>query len=450
MTAPGEKGSISPLRPSPNRRSQNATGINGRQPSSPGRTRLSGPRSSPGRTRLSGPRSPEPFSKHGVVLLNFGGPRTLEEVPAFLFEILSDPNTLQLPLPRWAQNILARRITRRRSVEMARQYGAIGGKSPLVDATAAIAESLRELLPDLPVYTVHRYLRGYTEAVAREIAAEGNDTDGNDTGGTGALLALPLYPHFSYATTGSSIEQLLDALDAAGWRGEVTALAAYPRHPRYLEALAARLEECLSAHRPPPGETVILCSAHGLPRSYVERGDPYRDQIEDTVSALRESFPGWRIEIAYQSRVGPAEWLRPYTDEIIPQLAAEGVRHLVFLPISFTSDHIETLYEVGVTYFSLARKCGMEPYRVQAVENHPGLIRLLADTALAWRSQRGGGGAGTEAGEAGRPGNNDWVPAQTLLPPGQTLRRNGGWIAALLLAAGIALGLAALLQGVVW
>ncbi len=390
------------------------------------------------------------------MLLNFGGPRTLEEVPGFLHEILSDPNTLQLPMPRWAQNVLAQRIARRRSPEVARQYGEIGGKSPIVDATAAIADSLREKLREgtdklvrpgnysLPVYTVHRYLRGYTEAVAREIAADrGPDRlvrpggKGNDAGAIGALLALPLYPHFSYATTGSSIEQLLDALDAAGWRGEVTALAAYPRHPGYLEALSARLEECLAAHRPPPEETVILCSAHGLPRAYVKRGDPYRDQIEDTVSALRESFPEWRIEIAYQSRVGPAEWLRPYTDEIIPQLAAEGVRRLVFLPISFTSDHIETLYEIGVTYFALARSCGMEPCLVRAVENHPGLIRLLADTALAWSSADDAGHARAAGTAAGKAGETECVPARSLLPPGQTLRRQGGWIAALLLAAGI-------------
>ncbi|MBI3992887.1 MAG: ferrochelatase [Candidatus Lambdaproteobacteria bacterium] len=342
-----------------------------------------------------------------LVLLNFGGPRSLEEVPSFIFEILRDPNTLQVPFPRWIQDRLARRIAERRSAEVQRQYGEIGGRSPLVPATEAIAESLRAALEraglPLPVFVAHRYLPGHALATAREVVAAGVQT----------LLALPLYPHFSYATTGSSIEQFRAALSEAGFRGACQAIADYPAAPGYVDALAARLERTLQAARPDPAQTVILCSAHGLPAVYVERGDPYRGQLERSVSALRARFPQWRFVLSFQSRVGPAEWLKPYTDRIVPELAQSGVRELVFLPLSFVNDHIETLYEIGVTYCDLARKVGMRPHLVPAIENHPAFIALLAGMARDWRQDQAG------------------VPCERLLPPEQHFARYGRWALAL-------------------
>ena len=342
-----------------------------------------------------------------VVLLNFGGPRNLDEVPSFIYEILRDPNTLQLPFPLWVQNRLARRITDRRSAEVQRQYGEIGGRSPLVPATETIAASLRAALgavePPLPVFVAHRYLPGHALATAREVVASGVE----------ALLALPLYPHFSYATTASSIEQFRAALAAAGYRGACQAISDYPDASGYVSALADRLQHTLQAARPDPVHTVILCSAHGLPAVYVRRGDPYRAQLERSVAALRARFPQWRFVLSFQSRVGPAEWLKPYTDQIVPELAQAGVRELVFLPLSFVNDHIETLYEIGVTYFDLARKAGLRPHLVPAIENHPAFISMLAGMARAWRE----GAAG--------------VPLERLLPPEQHFARYGRWALAL-------------------
>lgn len=338
-----------------------------------------------------------------MLLLNFGGPRDLAEVPAFLYEILRDPNTIQLPFPQWMQNALARRIARRRSPEVARQYGEIGGASPIVPATQRIGNALQAALESagqpLPVHIAHRYLPGDAQRAVQGLLADGA-TD---------LLALPLYPHFSYATTGSSLEQLVQLLSAAGWEGRLHALRSYPDAPGYLEAMAGRLAETLRQADPPPAETVILCSAHGLPRVYVERGDPYRLELYRTLEALRQRFPAWRFDLSFQSRVGPAEWLRPYTDEYVPELAAQGVKHVVFVPISFVNDHIETLYEIGVTYAELARLHGMTPHRVPAVEDHPGHVRTLAEAALHWAEGRAG------------------VPARELLPPSQAFRRTGAW-----------------------
>jgi ferrochelatase len=346
-------------------------------------------------------------------LLNFGGPRRLDEVGPFLFEILRDPNTIQLPVPGRIQDALARRIARRRTPETQRQYGEIGGRSPIVEDTERIAQALNASLPPglRPVRVAHRYLRGWTRTLAEEVVAEGFDD----------LFAVPLYPHFSYASTGSSLEQLQAELNRAGFRGRLTALRSYPDQPDYLDALGARLTDTLSQADLTPEGTVILCSAHGLPVRYVARGDPYRLELYRTLEALRERFSEWRIDLAFQSRVGPMEWLRPYTDEYVPLLAGQGPRDLVFLPLSFVNDHIETLYEIGQTYFDLARRAGLRPHLVPAVSDHPAHIRALAGAVRRWTEGRGG------------------VPAAELMPPSQDFARRGLWLwsawAALLLAA---------------
>jgi ferrochelatase len=246
------------------------------------------------------------------------------------------------------------------------------------------------------------------------------------------VLALPLYPHFSYATSGSSFQQLHGLLAAAGWKGRLSACRSYPDAPGYIDAMADRLEAVLASARPPPESTVILCSAHGLPQAYVERGDPYLDELHRTLEPLRGRFPGWRFELSFQSRVGPAEWLKPYTDRIIPQLAGQGVRHLVFVPLAFVNDHIETLYEVGVTYFALARAHGITPYRVPAVEDHPAYIQVLARAVGEWLA--------TSPLEASP--SQSLLPVEELLPPSQGWRRHGPWLAAL--------GAAVLAGGMLW
>jgi len=358
-------------------------------------------------------------SKPAVLLLNFGGPRSLDEVETFLFEILRDPNTIQLPVPGWLQDRLAHFVARRRSVEVSRQYAEIGGRSPIVAATERIAEGLRKALDAnghaLPVYVAHRYLPGDARRAAQALVADG----------VTSLLVLPLYPHFCFATTGSSVEQLHEALRDAGYTGECQAVRSYPDSVGYTRALAARLEECLRKQQLAPEGTLILCSAHGLPADYPRRGDPYPFELLRSLESLRQRFPEWRLALSYQSRVGPAQWLRPYTDELIPTLAGEGVKNLVFVPLSFVNDHIETLYEIGHTYFELARRSGLTPHRATAIEDHPDFMAELARFASAWRQGHGA------------------VPLADLLPPSQAFRRQGAWLLGLwLLAFGLALGAA--------
>lgn len=345
-----------------------------------------------------------------ILLLNFGGPRSLDEVPRFLFEILRDPNTIQLPLPQPLQDLLARRIADRRSHEMARQYAAIGGASPIVAATERIAVALEARLAawglDVPVLAGHRYLPGHVrETVARLSALQ-----------VERIIALPLYPHFSWATTGSAAEQLRDELARAGFAGQVRAVRSYPDAPGYLDALAARLGDTLSGVGS-PAETLVLCSAHGLPADYVARGDPYRLELYRSLDALRRRFPEWRFVLSFQSRVGPAQWLQPYTDRILADLAAQGTRHLVFLPLAFVNDHLETLYEIGHTYFAASRALGMTPWLVPAVEDHPAFVAALAEQVREAWAERG------------------TVPLDELLPPDQSFRRVGLWVWSAWLAA---------------
>lgn len=358
-----------------------------------------------------------------VVLLNFGGPRALAEVPRFLFEILRDPNTLQIASPQWIQDLLARYIASRRSREVTRQYAAIGGASPIVVATERMAEALSRLLSargtPLRVLPAHRYLPGHTRAAAARLMEWG----------VRRIVAVPLYPHFSWATTGSSAEQLQVELSRAGFAGHTVAVRSYPDAPQYVAAVADRLSATLagaglSANSATQLETVILCSAHGLPASYVERGDPYRVELSRTLDALRARFPDWRFALSFQSRVGPAEWLRPYTDGILPILAEEGTKHVVFLPLAFVNDHLETLYEIGHTYFGAAQRLGMKPVLVPAVEDHPAFMAELADRVEAALAPDGDGAPGRGV-----------VPLAELLPPDQSFCRRGLWLWSAWLAA---------------
>ncbi len=353
---------------------------------------------------------PASTQKMAVVVFNFGGPRTLNEVHPFLIEILRDPNTIQLPGPVWVQYALARFIARKRVKEVCEQYGHIGGCSPLVQATERVALDVKaELKPMLGfaplVLAVHRYLPGWAKAVALGLHAAQVEH----------IHCLCMYPHFSYATTGSSVEQWLRALRKAGWRGKLTFQRPYPNAPSYVEALADRFDQAVVQHNLSPHDTVVLCSAHGLPKAYVKQGDPYQMHIETSVDALRARFPQWQFRLAYQSKVGPAEWLRPYTEEIIPVLAKENFKYLLFIPVSFVNDHIETLYEVGETYFERARGHGLTPFRCQAIENHPSYIAFLAQDA--YHALRGGCGS----------------DATALMPKSQFTKRYGWWLGLVLL-----------------
>jgi len=309
-----------------------------------------------------------------VVLLNLGGPDSLDAVEPFLFNLFADPDIIQLPLGFLLQKPVARLISRRRAPEARHNYAAIGGKSPLLDNTKAQADALAAALRADDAYDVFvcmRYWHPLSGAVVAELKRKGY----------AKVLLLPLYPQYSGTTTGSSVNDFRRACARAGYRPEIRLVRHWPEHPDYLAAIVESIRA--EAGRLPsndPSATELLFSAHGLPKKIVNRGDPYQREIEMTYASVCAQLGFPHTTLCYQSRVGPLEWLRPYTEDVIREKAAAGCRQMLVYPIAFVSDHSETLYELGMQYADLAKQAGIAHYRVvPALNAHPRLVRALAD-----------------------------------------------------------------------
>jgi protoporphyrin/coproporphyrin ferrochelatase len=315
----------------------------------------------------------------GVLLLNLGGPDQLEDVRPFLFNLFSDPEIIRLPLP-WLQKPLAWLISTSRARRSQENYKQIGGGSPLRRITEEQAQALQQELnvkgQDVQVYVGMRYWYPFTEEAIARIKRDGIDQ----------LVILPLYPQFSISTSGSSF-RLLDELwqeDAALQTIDYTVIPSWYDSPGYLNAMAQLIAQELD-QLPNPDEVHIFFSAHGVPMSYVEEGgDPYQQQIEDCTRLIMQTLNRPNAHtLAYQSRVGPVEWLRPYTEDAIAELAAQNVTRLLVVPISFVSEHIETLQEIDIEYREIAEEAGIHDFhRVPALNTHPVFIEDLANMVI--------------------------------------------------------------------
>jgi ferrochelatase len=313
-------------------------------------------------------------TRTAVVLLNLGGPDSLDAVEPFLFNLFADPDIFQLPLGFIFQKPFARLISRRRTPEARHNYAAIGGKSPLLENTKAQATALELALQSdaqFDVFVCMRYWHPLSDAVVAELKKKGYSK----------VLLLPLYPQYSRTTTGSSVNEFVRACKHASFQPEIRLVRHWPTHPDYVAGMVAMIEaERQKLPDPDPARIELLFSAHGLPRKFVERGDPYEQEIRATFETLQRHL-GWpHITLCYQSRVGPLEWLRPYTEDVIREKAAAGCKQMLVYPIAFVSDHSETLYELGMQYAELANGAGIAHYRVvPALNAHPQFIRALAD-----------------------------------------------------------------------
>ncbi len=309
---------------------------------------------------MGGPRT-------AVVLLNMGGPDSLEAVEPFLENLFSDPEILRFPLSGLLQKPLARWIARRRAPKVIPKYRRIGGRSPLREITEAQGRALGAELGDgTTVHVAMRYWHPRADAVARELLAAGAER----------LVVVPLYPHFSRATTGSSLADLEAALAAAGLSGlpRVT-VRSWEEFGPYVDALGEATREALAEA---PGATLLL-SAHGLPVKRIREGDPYLAHVEATARALAERLPGVPWRLAFQSRAGPVRWLEPSVEDELKALAGQGVTGIVVVPLSFVSDHIETLHEIDVEYRELSQELGIQTFvRAPSLNTRPAFVRALA------------------------------------------------------------------------
>ncbi|MFB2770977.1 ferrochelatase [Pelatocladus sp. BLCC-F211] len=315
----------------------------------------------------------------GVLLLNLGGPEKLEDVGPFLFNLFSDPEIIRLPFP-WLQKPLAWFIASRRTKKSQENYRKIGGGSPLRRITEAQADALKEQLQalgqDAKIYIGMRYWHPYTEEAIARIIQDGIEK----------LVILPLYPQFSISTSGSSF-RLLEKLwqeDPRLQQIEYTVIPSWYKQSGYLQAMSELIAQEID-QVPNKEEAHVFFSAHGVPKSYVEEaGDPYQQEIEECTYLIMRTLDRPNAHtLAYQSRVGPVEWLQPYTEDAIPELATNGIKDLVVVPISFVSEHIETLEEIDLEYRELAEEAGIHNFRrVPALNTHPVFIRALADLVV--------------------------------------------------------------------
>tara|TARA_Y100001968_G_scaffold89236_1_gene80302 strand:- start:17602 stop:18777 length:1176 start_codon:yes stop_codon:yes gene_type:complete len=320
------------------------------------------------------------MARVGILLINLGGPERIKDVGPFLYNLFSDPEIIRLPIPAF-QKPLAWLISTLRSTKSQKAYKSIGGGSPLRRITEQQARELQSELRqrgiDATSYVAMRYWHPFTESAVADIKADEIDQ----------VVILPLYPHFSISTSGSSFRELsrLRNADEDFQKLPIRCIRSWFDQPGYVMAMAELIEkEILKCESP---ENAHICfTAHGVPKSYVDdAGDPYKDEIENCslliIDQLEKSL-GYTnpYTLSYQSRVGPEEWLKPYTEEVLEDLGKKELSNLIVVPISFVSEHIETLQEIDIEYRDIAIKYGIKNFRrVPALNTYPIFIEALAD-----------------------------------------------------------------------
>ncbi len=309
--------------------------------------------------------------KNGVILLNMGGPDTIEDVRPFLFNLFSDRQIIPLG-PPFLQKFLAWIIARRRAPKSSAIYAQIGGGSPLKDISFRQAKALETALAtdgDYSVNVAMRYWPPFAEQAIGQLLTAGVDR----------LIALTLYPHYSKATTGSSITQLEMVLQRLAPEIPLSCISFWPTQSEYIGAVAENIVHGLRDYGAQPVQVVY--SAHSLPVSFIKDGDPYVEHIEQSIKAI-EKITGHKGRLCYQSRSGPVEWLSPSTPEMLKTLAGEGCRNILMVPISFVSDHIETLYEINILYRDQAAQLGICLKASDSLNTNPLFIKGLRSLVL--------------------------------------------------------------------
>ena len=329
------------------------------------------------------PIKAESTSRVGIVLFQLGGPDSLEAVEPFLYNLFCDPDIIDFPFARLAREPLARLVSARRARRVQKHYAQIGGRSPLRELTELQARRLESELRnslDARVFVAMRYWHPLTEEAVRQVLNHR----------VRRLVLLPLYPQFSLVTTGSSLKEW-ERNFSPGHPVDVKIVRDYHTHPLYIEAIVERVNEGLEQFRKTngsalhlPSEVHLLFSAHGVPETIIKSGDPYQAQIEATVRLVRERG-AWRNPhgLCYQSRSGPGRWLGPSLHEALQTLASSGSERVLVVPISFVSDHVETLYEINIEARELAERLGIQGFHVtMGLNGSQKFIRALADLVL--------------------------------------------------------------------
>ncbi len=321
-----------------------------------------------------------PAGPTGIVLLNLGGPKTLDDVGPFLEALFQDREIIQLPFQKW----LGPFIARRRTPKVQQLYQAIGGGSPILHWTElqgrGMVERLDRLSPETAphkFYVAFRYITPTSEEALLQMKADGVER----------AVAFTQYQQFSCATTGSSLNELWRAAGRLGLARHFrwSVIDRWPTHPAFIRAMAESVRKGLELFPPEERDQVLLLfSAHSLPLSVINRGDPYPQEVGASVHEVLKAggFPNPYL-LSYQSEVGPVRWLGPSTETVIRNLGAKGIRNVLVVGIAFTSDHIETLSEIDREYGHLAKEVGIERFhRAPAFNDDPLFLDALAQIVL--------------------------------------------------------------------
>lgn len=298
--------------------------------------------------------------KKVVLLLNMGGPNNLSEVKVFLNNMFNDKRIIGAPKP--IRKFIAWLITSRRHKEASHNYALLGGKSPIVDHTRRLVDALSKRL-GIEVRYVMRYTPPYKEVSAYD-----------------EIYAIPLYPHFSATTTLSSFDVLDEEASRLGILDKIKTVDRYYNNPDYIASIVERIKEAVG--KDDPTEFELIFTAHGLPQRIIDRGDLYQRHIRANVYHARRALNDAGIffnntHLAYQSRFGPLEWIRPYLED---KLASLKQKKVILFPIAFTVDNSETEFELEIEYREKAQALGIHDYRVaQAPNDHPKFIEALAN-----------------------------------------------------------------------
>ncbi|MEE8294361.1 MAG: ferrochelatase [Sphingomonadales bacterium] len=319
--------------------------------------------------------------KIAVVLFNLGGPDSPEAVKPFLFNLFNDKAIISLPQP--IRFLLAKVISARRAPITQKIYEEIGGKSPLLEKTKEQARALEKHLTNVgnvKTFIAMRYWHPFSKKTARQVQSFSPDK----------VILVPLYPQFSTTTTGSSIKDWQRAAKKAGLKAKTSSVCCYPTEAAFIRSHANLVKSCL-LRAVKSGPTQILFTAHGLPKKIVDGGDPYPGQVGETVNAVVDALKKdpdlkgvlFDHTLCYQSRVGPLEWIGPTTENEIKKAGSEKL-NLVVVPISFVSEHSETLVELDIENKKLARAAGVKNYyRVPALGTNEDFIKGLGNVVKA-------------------------------------------------------------------
>ena len=319
-------------------------------------------------------------TRRGVILFNLGGPEKLQDVRPFLYNLFSDPEIIRIKNDV-LRKLIAWLIATTRQRKSRALYRQIGGGSPLRKITDAQAAALRTRLEargcPANVYVGMRCWKPTIDDAVKQMLSDRITR----------LVVLPLFPQFSVTTTGSCVRYFMSVADKSGLSSEAEFeyVDAWFDNRLYIEAMAELIQEAMRGFPDPNPEKIqLLYSAHSIPARYVEEGDPYLAQTRKTVELINQRLSSTSAStLAFQSKVGPVKWLEPATQDVLAQFGRDRIPQVLAIPISFVSDHIETLQEIDIFYKQLARKAGIKEFRRAASLNlYAKFIDALADIAL--------------------------------------------------------------------